>query len=389
LRREVLDFVLNPRARALLLRGPIGSGKSTIARCVALLKRVALMTPDHAEQFLKLAKFTGPNQLDVNYLASWYIELPLTGLVESLAELQLFGSSKSAFTGARDTAGVFEAASTGYMPADNKSVGAALTGGIVFMDEVGDLSATLQTKLLPVLSGGAFYRLGTEARRDAPLQFTGIVIAASWRRLDGGRVRPDLLSRIAACTIDVPGVDDRIEDFDVLVDSIEQVTIDAFRNTIEEMLKVDSQLDRGYWRTRMQTMTGVSQAQRQQLKAVSWAKHGHLRGLTAVVEQIVMLGLDARIILEKLPLLSDEEAPNRPIGSSIVERLLERPATGDGLASHLRALELEDRRLLQTQLQEHPSVLTDVAHALGIDEAKLRSQLRTIGRARRVEDRDP
>src|SRR6185312_7458576 len=173
----------------------------------ALLKRVAVMTAREAESFLELAPFSGPKLLDIRYLSSWYREMPLTGLVESLADLQLFGSSKGTFTGATDRAGIFESASTGQMHRGDVPVGAAVTGGVVFLDEIGDLAPNLQTKLLPVLSGGVFYRLGTEGRGDAGLHFNGIVITASWKRLDGGRLRPDLLSRVAPYTIVLPGID--------------------------------------------------------------------------------------------------------------------------------------------------------------------------------------
>jgi transcriptional regulator with PAS, ATPase and Fis domain len=315
--------------------------------------------------------------------------MPLTGLVDSLAELQLFGSSSGAFTGASDRAGVFEAASTGQVSRGDASVAAAVTGGIVFLDEVGDLSPTLQAKLLPVLSGGVYYRLGTEGRANAGLQFNGIVITASWRRLDGGRLRPDLLSRIAPYSIVLPGIDERIDDFDLVVSDIEDATIASMRQRIENLLKVDNKADRNYWRTRSQNLTGLDREQRDILRTVPWGKHGNLRGLTAAVERIIGIGMDARLAVARLPLM--EEGPDAvpAFESGLLDRLLDRPHTAGGLAANLRGIELEERQRLQTMLQDNPGALKRLATSLGIDESKVKSQLRTIARARRAADREP
>src|SRR5262249_19538304 len=160
--------------------------------------------------------------IDLRSIVTWYVELPLTGLVESLAEAQLFGTEKGAFTGAISAAGIFERASTGVMAKGNESAGAKLTGGVVFLDEIGELTPKLQAKLLPIMSGGVYYRLGTEGKAGAELQFRGVIITASWRRLNDGLLRPDLLSRIAGYTIEVPGIDERKDDFDTLLQGVEQ-----------------------------------------------------------------------------------------------------------------------------------------------------------------------
>src|SRR5262249_16960731 len=154
-----------------------------------------------------------PNRVDLR-LIPWFVELALTGLVESLAEAQLFGVVRGAYTGAdRDRTGVFEQASTGRAGRNRVGAGALLTGGIVFLDEIGDLSPSLQAKLLPVLSGAPFYRLGGEGNTDYEMVYRGAIIAASWRPLEH-RLRPDLLSRFGSHVIDVPAIAEREEDFD-------------------------------------------------------------------------------------------------------------------------------------------------------------------------------
>lgn len=105
-RQQILEFCASPAAMAVLLRGPIGAGKSIIARLIALLKRVAPLSPNRAKEMLDYARFDPSNQTYLlQYIASWYIELSLTGLVETLAEAQLFGNAKNAFTGAGGNCG--------------------------------------------------------------------------------------------------------------------------------------------------------------------------------------------------------------------------------------------------------------------------------------------
>src|SRR5688572_18849888 len=102
LREGVVDFASSPSARRLILRGPIGSGKSTLARAIALLKRVAPLEPVEAQRILDDCRFdpSSSGRVDVRSIISWYVELALTGLVDTLAEAQLFGVAKGAFSGA-------------------------------------------------------------------------------------------------------------------------------------------------------------------------------------------------------------------------------------------------------------------------------------------------
>ena len=205
LRRRILQFATNPSSKSVLLTGPIGAGKSTVARLIAMLKRVAHLDAASAEKILADVPFDRANQINSLYMTSWFVELALTGLVETLAEVQLFGAAKGAFTGAIPKPGIFELASVGRVSNTDVPIAAQTTGGIVFLDEIGDLSENLQAKLLPVLSGGSFYRVGDEGKRDSEIQFRGITISASWKPLNG-ILRPDLLSRLSASVINVPGI---------------------------------------------------------------------------------------------------------------------------------------------------------------------------------------
>jgi transcriptional regulator with PAS, ATPase and Fis domain len=188
--------------------------------------------------------------------------------------------------------------------------------------------------------------------------------------------------------IDVPGIDDRLDDFDLLFEAIEDATISRLRKTIENMLKADPNLDRGYWRPKMTAITKLDATQRTALSRVPWSKHGNLRGLTSAVESLVGTDADVGEVISRLPRLNVAGAHQGMASDPLLDRLLARAATGEGLAAHLRAIELEDRRLIQTTLHEDSESLQRIADALGIDAPKLRIQLRTIARARRAGDRN-
>jgi DNA-binding NtrC family response regulator len=118
-------------------------------------------------------------------------------IVPALAESALFGHEKGAFTGAdRRREGVFS----------------RVGSGTLFLDEVGELPAEVQVKLLRVLQEGTFARVGGER----PIRFNGRVVAATLRPLDDvaqrGSFRDDLYHRLAACIIRVPSLADRRDD---------------------------------------------------------------------------------------------------------------------------------------------------------------------------------
>lgn len=122
---------------------------------------------------------------------------------ETLLESVLFGHAKGAFTGASTAkAGLFEAAS----------------GGTIFLDEVGEMSAAMQTKLLRVLQEGELRRVGENRARPIDVR----VIAASNRDLpamvERGEFRRDLYYRINVIKLELPALRDRIDDLPALID---------------------------------------------------------------------------------------------------------------------------------------------------------------------------
>lgn len=173
---EVFDLVrrVAPHLRTALITGETGTGKELIARALHNLS-------PRASQ--RCAVFN------------------CSALVDTLAESQLFGHRKGAFTGAiADQVGMFEWAN----------------GGTVFLDEVGDLSAPAQSKLLRVLENGEVQKLGFPQATHVDVQ----VVAATSRDLQmemkSNRFRPDLWYRLNMVQIHLPPLRERQDDIVML-----------------------------------------------------------------------------------------------------------------------------------------------------------------------------
>jgi len=383
-REDMLDFAVSPLARTLLLRGPIGVGKSQIARHIALLKRVAPLSAPEAQAVLTAVKFDDDGAIDMISIP-WYVELALTGLVPELANAQLFGSIRGAFTGALERVGVFAHASSGRRTrADEVSEAAAMTGGVVFLDEIGDLDQSLQAKLLPVLSGGAFYPVGGEGIANRKIDFHGTTLCASWRKLNNGRVRPDLLSRIAAYSLDVPSLGERMEDFDDILDQMERSTKARMLRHIDRILRTEPLADKDYWTACKQSTAALTVSDRAKLAQFDWSEHGNLRGLTSAVEQILSRDMSAERALSNVSQVrSHADAGDTDVAGQFVQRLLKRNRSADGLAGHLAAIENDMRTELRDRLKSNPALLPQLSERLNIPIDALTKQVSELGRIRR------
>jgi len=171
------------RMMTTLITGPSGTGKELVARAISLSQYI----PFDAER----EQFAGP-------LTKAFVPVNLSALSPTLVESELFGHCRGAFTGAlADRQGWLEICPD-Y--------------GAVFLDEIGELDATIQVKLLRLAQNGAYSRVGESDERI----FTGKLLAATNRDLDeeirAGRFREDLYYRLCSDRIETPALFDHLQD---------------------------------------------------------------------------------------------------------------------------------------------------------------------------------
>ena len=382
LRGQVLRVCADPAARAILLRDPIGAEKSTIARLIGFAKRIAPLREAEARQRLEDLRFEGPGRIDAK-LMPWYVEFTVTGQVEELASAQLFGIKKGVAKGVQAGPGVFERSQT------NQSGriwdGAAVTGGVVFLDEIADLTPVIQAKLLPVLSGAPFYCVGGEGDSDFERSFDGVVVAATWQPLDASRVRPDLLSRISAHVIDVPGIQERREDLPLIVEGVRRDIVDRYRARVEQMVVSDKNVDRAFWEAQAAAAGSrtIDPSDLQRLARVEWSRYGDMRGLVTAVERILIGQQDADEVLEALAVIDPGSDVAMDETSALYTRLMAREPDVEGLSGHVREAQRETRTDLKRFLLANAPPRARLAARLGIDEKAFLEQVRQLDRSRR------
>jgi hypothetical protein len=160
-----------------LITGPSGTGKELVARAIGLSRFIP---------------FDPRKETFVEDFRSSFLALNLSALSPTLVESELFGHRKGAFTGAvQDRKGWLEICPP---------------LGSVFLDEIGEISADIQVKLLRVLQTRTFQRIGDTADR----RFEGKLIASTNRDLEeemrAGRIRPDFYYRICSDLIETPSL---------------------------------------------------------------------------------------------------------------------------------------------------------------------------------------
>ncbi|MBY6186105.1 sigma-54 dependent transcriptional regulator [Marinobacter hydrocarbonoclasticus] len=207
----------------VLIQGESGTGKELAARALH-----------------KLSPRNGP-----------FIAVNCGAIPESLAESELFGAEKGAYTGAHQTiTGKIEAAS----------------GGTLFLDEIGELPLDLQTRLLRVLQEGTITRLGSTQERKVDLR----VIAATHQDLplavSEGRFREDLFYRLNVIPLKMPPLRERPEDIPALIQCL---------------------LERSAQRHGLDSPS-LTQPQLKALMDYPWP--GNVRELANAVERLVLLG---------------------------------------------------------------------------------------------------
>jgi transcriptional regulator with PAS, ATPase and Fis domain len=191
-----------------------------------------------------------------------FIAINCVGLSKDLLESELFGHEKGAFTGAHQL---------------KKGKMEQAHGGTVFLDEVGDISAELQTKLLRFLQEREFERVGGTQTVSVDVR----VIAATNRDLSEaikeGRFREDLYYRLNVIPISIPPLRERNEDIPVLA----QHFLKRFAADTKK------------------TFLGIRASAQSALVSYPWP--GNVRELGNVIERAAVLGEGPEITLDDLP----------------------------------------------------------------------------------------
>ncbi|HEX7624356.1 MAG TPA: sigma-54 dependent transcriptional regulator, partial [Anaeromyxobacteraceae bacterium] len=295
--KAVLEIVARAAGHevVVLLRGENGTGKGVLARTL------------HAQSPRRDRPFVVVN---------------CPTLSEELLASELFGHVRGAFTGAvRDQEGRVEAAE----------------GGTVFLDEIGELSPTLQAKLLRFLQEKRFERVGETRTRTADVR----IVAATNRDLDAevkaGRFREDLLYRLNVLEVVVPPLRERPEDI-----------LPLARGFIEF-----------FARQAARPPPELSLAAEKLLVAYPWP--GNVRELRNAIERA--------LILARGQVLEPESFPERIAASAS-----DAPVLGGNFT--VEAIEREHA----LRVIAHTPTMEEAAHLLGIDASTLWRKRKKWGR---------
>ncbi len=321
----------------VLIRGESGTGKELVARAI-------YQHSDRAER---------P-----------FMAVNCAALPDNLLESELFGHEKGSFTGAeKRRIGKFE----------------QCHGGTIFLDEVGDMSPSVQAKVLRILQDQRFERVGGNESITTDVR----VVTATNRPLEemvkNGDFREDLLYRLNGVTIHLPPLRERSQD---LTNLIQYYLTRATR----ELNKLDIQ--------------GVSPDALSILMAYPWP--GNVRELQAVVRQAVLNTTGTVIVEDFLPAEvrqgtnpmpaapaeptkvavdnhSDEPKPQGKLSSSDLAEFVQSRLDAGTRDLYAETLGVMERFLITRVLQETGGNQSKAAEILGITRGKIRDRIASFG----------
>ena len=243
--QKVLEQVKNiaPTDSSVLITGESGTGKELIANAIHLLSKRS----EHP-----------------------FIAVNCGALPESLLESELFGHVRGAFTGATNTrAGLIESSD----------------GGTLLLDEIGDASIPVQTKLLRVLENGTIRRVGDTQERKINIRLLAATNKELTREITAGRFRQDFYYRINVIPIHLPPLRERLEDIPLLAKFFLKRHAARISKQIEE----------------------IDSAVIEKLMQYSWP--GNIRELENLIEYAVAMADSEMIRIKNLPFTFSQESP--------------------------------------------------------------------------------
>jgi two-component system, NtrC family, nitrogen regulation response regulator GlnG len=272
-----------------------------------------------------------------------FIALNTSAIPAELLESELFGHEKGAFTGADSLRrGRFEQAD----------------GGSLFLDEIGDMSTSLQTRLLRVLAEGEFYRVGGQT----PIRVDVRVIAATHQNLEervrSGLFREDLFHRLNVIRIELPPLRARPEDVGDL--------LEHYMRVAAQELGVEPKL--------------LTEDARDKLSAYSWP--GNVRELVNLCRRFTVLAPGNEIRAEDLPPEVTGAVSNAPAEQDWTSALAlwadrqslapPRPLLDDALPAF-------ERTLIRVALKHTQGHRQEAAKLLGWGRNTLTRKLKELG----------
>jgi len=306
----------------ILLLGESGSGKELIARAV------------HGS-----SERAGKPFVAVNCGA----------IPENLVESILFGHEKGSFTGATDKhLGKFQEAN----------------GGVLFLDEIGELPLDMQVKLLRALQEGEIDPIGSKRPTRVDVRIISATNRDLAQQVAEGRFREDLYYRLNVYPIDLPPLRARREDIPGLIDHFVR------RFNVEEGKRVQ----------------GVSAETMAMLQAHEWP--GNVRQLENAVYRAIVLADAPYLQPYDFPAISGVNAPapdgaERAAATGAPDLLADLPADSPVRIlddrGHLRTLEEIERDLIQLAIEIYSGHMSEVARRLGIGRSTLYRKVREQG----------
>ena len=295
LRKQIA--VVAPTDGRVLISGESGAGKELVARAI------------HAQSRRAAAPF---------------IEVNSAAIPEELIESELFGHVKGSFTGATAAKkGKFELAD----------------GATLFLDEVSDMSANVQAKVLRVLEEQRFEPVGS----NTPINVDVRVIAATNKRLDEeiekGTFRADLFFRLNVIPFEVPPLRERVEDVPLLIEHFNERFATAYGRKPKKFDVEAIELMQRY----------------------SWP--GNVRELRNTIERVVIMHQKQRVDIKDLPAFGDAEPP----------------ASSYRFPSFKEASDAYHREFIQRKLDEAEGNITRAAELMGIDRSHLYRRMKALG----------
>jgi two-component system nitrogen regulation response regulator GlnG len=280
-----------------------------------------------------------------------FMAINCAAIPDNLLESELFGHEKGAFTGAMERRiGKFE----------------QCDGGTIFLDEIGDMPLSTQTKILRVLQNGEFQRVGGNQTYTVDVRVIAATNKDPERLVAAGKFREDLYYRLNVVRIHLPPLRERREDIPVLVDYFVQ--------------RINKSTDTSF------KLKSVSPQALEILQKHNWP--GNIRELENTIERAAVVARGETMTAQDLP--GEVLEPK-----SIIVAPADSDAAVDAAVQPLFALARKDpkfkimaaveRELITRALVETAGNQLQAAKLLGITRATLRKRIEKYGIERRLE----